>query len=229
MDRKRLLVVDDEPQIGELLFQVFDSQYDVLTARSGEEAIKRAVTEQPHCILMDVMMPQMGGFVLCEILKSIKQTQLIPILMVSSKPRKEVWGLAQEIGAFDYVEKPFSINRICTAVHRALNEAPTERRRAPRIKMKIPIIVRGKNALQRDFEVFSETEDVSQVGALIQLPFLIPIGTRVELSQAYFPPFDKIALTTRARIVWNNQEGDSGPYLHGLEYLSPATHWVAVQ
>jgi len=133
------------------------------------------------------------------------------------------------MGAFDYVEKPFSIDRIYTAVHRALNEAPTERRRTPRVKMKIPIIVRGKNALWQDFEVSSETEDVSQVGALIQLPFLIPVGSHVELSRAYSPAFDKVALTTRARIVWNDKEGDSGPYLHGLEFLNPATHWVAMQ
>ncbi len=225
-DRKRVLVVDDEPQIGELISEALSNEFDVVTARSGEEAIRRAVLEHPNCILMDVMMPQMGGFMLCEILKSIKQTRLIPILIVSAKPRQEVWSMAQEMGALDYIEKPFTISAIADAVHRAMTVAPVERRRTPRVKMKLPILLRGKDAQGREFEIHSETEDVSRFGALVRLPVRIHVGEVVELQQDSFPGVHMEAIKTRARVVWNDSEGTIGPYRHGLEFLEATGSWV---
>lgn len=229
MGKKRLLVVDDEPQIGDMLSEALTDRFDVLTARTGEEAIKKAILNHPSCILMDVMMPEMGGFILCEILKSLRQTQLIPILLVSAKPRHEVWDMAQEMGVFDYIEKPFSIENLAKVIDRALREAPIERRKTPRVRIKIPIVVRGKDGLEREFEAWSDTEDVSQFGALVRLPMRVPVGSQVEVRQAYFPGQDKDSIVTTARVIWNDEEEAVGPYRHGLEFLSPSSHWVIKQ
>jgi CheY-like chemotaxis protein len=229
MDRKRLLVVDDEAQIVEMIGTAFEDRYDIMTAASGEEAIRRAVLDHPSCILMDVMMPQMGGFVLLEILKSIDQTKLIPVVMVSAKPRHETWDLAQEMGAMDYVEKPFTIERISEAVTKAIEIAPIERRRTPRVKIKIPIIVRGRDAFGKEFEMHSETEDVSRFGALVRLPIPVLVGERVEICQVYFQEHEHAREWTPARVVWHLEEGAIGPHRHGLEFLSPSSSWVVRQ
>lgn len=226
MEKKRLLVVDDEPHIAALLEEAFSEEFEVMTAKSGEEAIRKAVLDRPCCILMDVMMPQMGGFMLCEILKSIKQTRLIPIVMVSAKPRHEVWETAKELGALDFIEKPFSLATVSEVVHRAITTAPIERRRTPRVRIKIPIIVRGRDAHQREFEVNSETEDVSRLGALVRLPRRIPVGEIVELSQATFSVPSASLPSAKARVVWNDPEGILGPFRHGMEFLDPSNSWV---
>jgi DNA-binding response OmpR family regulator len=229
MDKRRLLVVDDEPQIRRLVSEAFAAQYEVFTAGTGEEAIRRAVLDRPNCILMDVMMPQMGGFMLCEIFKSMRQTKLIPIILMSGKPRQMVWPMAQEMGILDYVEKPFSIERMSNSLKRALRESPVERRRAPRVTMKIPIIVKGTDESGSDFEVGGETGDVSRLGALVRLPVRVPVGGLIEIRQAGIPSSGTPSLLTEARVAWNDQVKPSGPFLHGCEFSSASSEWIIVQ
>ena len=229
MERKKLLVVDDEPRITSLLYETFSPQFDVITAQSGEEAIKRAILDHPHCILMDVMMPQMGGFMLCDILKSIKQTKLIPILMVTGKPRQEFWPMAQEMGALDYIEKPFTIEQISTAVKHALKVAPIERRRCHRVRVRVPVFIRRKDIHGQPMELHSETENVSQMGAMVRLPIQLTVGEETEIRQGCLPEDDNTANTVHARIIWNDAEEDAGSFRHGMELLSPATQWTVRQ
>lgn len=226
MDNKRLLVVDEEPQIVESLLKTFAPQYEVLVARSGEEAIRRAVLDHPNCILLDIMMPQLGGFMLCEILKSIKQTKLIPILFMGAKPRHEVWATAQELGALDYLEKPFTIAKISDAVTCAMQVAPVERRRSPRVNMRVPITVRGKDIHGNKIEVAAETVDVTRYGALMRLPVQIAVGQEVEICQAFLPESGDVAVRTMARVAWTDEEGVIGPFWHGLEFVDPSSQWT---
>ncbi|MDD5542121.1 MAG: response regulator [Acidobacteriia bacterium] len=225
MTQKKILVVDDEEPIRALLDETLSENYQVLTARSGEEAIRRAVLEQPNCIFLDVMLPQMGGFMLCEILKSIKPTRLIPIVMMSAKPRRDVWPLVQELGAFEFVEKPFTIDEIRKTVERTLALAPVERRRAQRVRMKIHVLIRGYSYGEK-FEVRSDTEDVSRFGALVPLPFKIPVGDLILIRQSFDPYGGIQPDATEARVVWNEGEGGLGPYRHGLEFLRTSPQLV---
>lgn len=223
-----MLIVDDDPQVGSLLSAALSNEYEVLSAKSGEEAIKKAVINRPHCIILDVMMPEMGGFMVCEILKSLKQTQLIPILVLSGKSRKELLPVALEMGALECIEKPFSIAQISASVNRALKVAPVERRRTPRVKMKIPIIIRGKDIFENDFEVCSNTEDVGRFGALVSLPVQVQVGDTVELRPMAYHSQDKGSTISQARVVWGD-DGIMGDYRYGLEFTTPAAHWVIQQ
>jgi CheY-like chemotaxis protein len=225
MDKKRVLVVDDESDVRQLLSRTLADEFEVLTARSGEEGIKKAVLEHPQCILVDIMMPQMGGFILCDILKSMKQTKLIPIVVVSGKPQGEAQATAKEMGAVEYVEKPFSSKEISGAIHRAMNTVPANRRKNPRSKMRVPLVVRRKDLSQREFEVISTTEDVSQFGALVQLPLQLPVGEEVEIHQVVLGVHDD-TIRTHARVVWNDPADTVAPYRHGLEFLNPPPEWV---
>jgi DNA-binding response OmpR family regulator len=230
MDRKRLLVVDGESRVGDLIHKTFSPHFDVMLARSGNEAIRRAVLDHPNCLLLDVAMPQMSTFMLCEILKSISQTKRIPILLMGAKPREAVWGMAKEMGAMDYIEPPFSVEKISKSVEVALEAATLERRRAPRVSMKIPIVIRSKDSLDHHYEVRAETVDVSRTGALMRLPVRIPVGELVEICQFDAARPGRRFPSARARVVWNDDDEIIGPNCHGFEFVgASATTFVHKQ
>lgn len=103
----RLLIVDDEPSNIRLLASIFDDNYEILFATSGSQAIEMAAKEQPDLILLDVMMPEMSGYEVCRLLKADLLTQTIPVIFVTSHSdvKDEILGL--EMGAADYISKPF--------------------------------------------------------------------------------------------------------------------------
>jgi diguanylate cyclase (GGDEF)-like protein len=103
----RLLIVDDDPSNIRLLASIFDENYEILFATSGFQALQIAVKEQPDLILLDVMMPEMDGYEVCRLLKADLLTQAIPVIFVTahSEVKDEILGL--EVGAADYISKPF--------------------------------------------------------------------------------------------------------------------------
>ena len=105
---RRVLVVDDDREIVEMTRMILESGgYQVISAVSGEEAIREAVGSHPHLILLDINMPGMDGWETLKILKVDEGTREIPVAMFSIKPevRDKLQGLKQ--GAFDYITKPF--------------------------------------------------------------------------------------------------------------------------
>jgi CheY-like chemotaxis protein len=225
MDKKKLLVIDEDPAVRDLLSEALASQYDVLATRSVEEAIREATFDHPNCVLMEMELPQKGTPMLCKILKSMKETEAIPIVLTGKNPRDACWITATEMGAFEYIEKPFTIEGISTIIKTAMELPPIERRRSRRMSLKIPFVIRGKDTFNRDFEVSSITEGVSQHGLLVRLPVRIPVGEEVEVFQTEPNASEGVAILTRGRVVWNDSDGIRGPYWHGLEFLSRSNQW----
>ena len=106
--KNKLLLVDDEPinirQIGHLL----ESDYDIVVATSGQQALDIAnKMPQPELILLDVLMPEMDGYVVCQKLKSHPKTGHIPVIFLTSNHKEEDESKGLELGAVDYIIKPF--------------------------------------------------------------------------------------------------------------------------
>ena len=117
MARKKVLVVDDERDISDIVaFNLRREQYDVLTALDGESALVVAQREQPDLILLDLMLPGMGGLEVCRRLRAEPRTSQIPIVMLTAKGEETdaIVGLAQ--GADDYVRKPFGVKELMARV-----------------------------------------------------------------------------------------------------------------
>ena len=110
--KAKVLIVDDESINIELLCDIFADDYDILTATDGATALELAGSKIPDVILLDVMMPTMDGFEVCRQLKSSRLTQTIPVIFITGKDSvaDEMQGL--ELGAADYVTKPFSPPKI---------------------------------------------------------------------------------------------------------------------
>ena len=104
----RILVVDDEPDAVELLQEFLEAKgYEVLTATSGEEALRTVREERPHLILLDVRMPGMNGL---EVLRHVRQIdQEAGVIMVTAVSEEETGREALALGAFDYIVKPLDL------------------------------------------------------------------------------------------------------------------------
>lgn len=227
MNKKRLLVVDEDPQVRDSLSDAFASEFDVLATRSLEEAIREATFNRPNCVVLDMDLAESGATLLCKILKSMKDTQSTPLILRGMKSRQEGWEVAKEMGAYDYLEKSLSPDQVLESVRRALSLPPVERRRSHRLLLRIPFVIRGKDNYDRDFELSSVTEGVSEHGLLVRLPARIPVGEEVEVFQSEPDDPDRVAILTRARVVWNDAAGVRGPYWHGLEFLKASPAWTS--
>jgi DNA-binding response OmpR family regulator len=122
MKKGKILVVDDEVNITQILqFSIGAEGFDVLTAQNGEEAIEKARREQPDLIILDIMMPKIDGYEACRILKANPLTRNIPVVLLTAKGREIDKRLGFEVGATDYIVKPFSPNKLIERIHRLLS------------------------------------------------------------------------------------------------------------
>lgn len=121
MNSRTILVVDDEPDLLKLLvFNLEKEGYTVQTADSGPEAIACALHSPPDLLILDVMLPEMDGLEVCRRLRSVEQTATIPILMLSARREELDKVLGLELGADDYMVKPFSVRELIARIRAML-------------------------------------------------------------------------------------------------------------
>ncbi len=120
--KKRILIVDDNPRILTLIREALEEEgFMVMTAASSNEAVRKAKTSLPELILLDIMLPGIGGWEICRVLKNNIETKSIPIIIMtgtSVHPDDKIRGL--EIGAFDYITKPFHSGELVARVKAVL-------------------------------------------------------------------------------------------------------------
>ena len=105
----RVLVVEDERDVAELLrYNLTKDGYDVVLAATGADAVKQAHEAHPDVVLLDIMVPQLNGWEICRRLKQDAETRAIPVIMVTGRVEEGDKVLGFEVGADDYVTKPFS-------------------------------------------------------------------------------------------------------------------------
>jgi two-component system phosphate regulon response regulator PhoB len=135
--KPKILVVDDEPDAVELIeFNLKSAGYDVLTAGDGEEALKKARAVLPQLIILDLMLPEVDGMEVCKILRRDPRTQGVPIIMVTAKAAEIDRVLGLELGADDYVTKPFSPRELVLRVKRLLRSGQAAEEKSDRIEYK---------------------------------------------------------------------------------------------
>lgn len=117
MPAKRILIVEDEPDIRKLVhYNLTQERFSVLEAEDGEEALKIVQGEKPHLIILDLMLPGLSGLELCRIVRKHAETAQIPILMLTAKAGEADRVVGLEMGADDYLAKPFSPRELVARV-----------------------------------------------------------------------------------------------------------------
>jgi len=116
--KKKILIVDDEPDIVETLKFLIESEgFESIIAMDGEEALRKAKEENPDVMILDVMLPKINGYKVCRLLKFDNKYKHIPILMVTARSQEEDKVIGEETGADEYITKPFDINELLQKIH----------------------------------------------------------------------------------------------------------------
>jgi len=117
--KKRILLIDDQPDFVELIkLRLEANQYEVLTAWDGQEGFKKALSEQPDLIFLDVMLPQKDGFEVLLELQHHEQTRRIPVIMLTAKAESHSILHSQKLGAADYLIKPVDSQELLAVIQR---------------------------------------------------------------------------------------------------------------
>ena len=160
--KRTILIVDDEkPIVDILVYNLQKEGYDTLEARDGEEGLRLALEKKPNLILLDIMLPKMDGLAVC---KRIRHSLNVPILMLSAKDEEIDKILGLELGADDYVTKPFSVRELMARIKANLrkldmssveNNSETTKKKVEEDTNKIEVKVRGEviDLTLREFEV----------------------------------------------------------------------------
>ncbi|MDR1247033.1 MAG: response regulator transcription factor [Clostridiales Family XIII bacterium] len=114
MDTKKVLIVEDEKSISDIIqFNLKKEGFEVDTAYDGESGLEKALAGKPDLILLDVMLPHIDGFEIC---KKVRETSAVPILMLTAKEEEVDKVLGLELGADDYITKPFGMRELIARI-----------------------------------------------------------------------------------------------------------------
>jgi EAL domain-containing protein (putative c-di-GMP-specific phosphodiesterase class I)/DNA-binding response OmpR family regulator len=123
MASEKILIVDDDEDVLLIVQTILDnSGYSVVPARNGREGVEKAIESSPDLILLDVMMPELSGWEVCTTLKSAPETRQIPIAMLTVKSEIRDLITGMQVGADDYITKPFTRKKLLSTVRRLLDE-----------------------------------------------------------------------------------------------------------
>ncbi len=123
MAAEKILIVDDDEDVLLIVQTILDNAgYTALLARNGREGVEKAIEGKPDLILLDVMMPELSGWEVCTTLKSAPETRQIPIAMLTVKAEIRDLITGMQVGADDYITKPFTRKKLLSTVRRLLDE-----------------------------------------------------------------------------------------------------------
>lgn len=127
MPGRKILIVEDEPDIRKLVhYNLTQEHFKVLEAEDGEKALKIVQRERPHLIILDLMLPGLSGLELCRSLRERTETAHLPILMLTAKAGEADRVVGLEMGADDYLTKPFSPRELVARVKAILRRTETQ-------------------------------------------------------------------------------------------------------
>ena len=145
MANESILVVDDEEDVLELVrYNLDKSGYQVETASSGEEALTKARRKLPDLLILDLMLPGMDGLEVCKKLKNDAKTEGLPIIVLTAKGEETDIVTGLELGADDYVTKPFSPKVLIARVRRILRRAVSREVEKPPIRIRDLVMDPGR-------------------------------------------------------------------------------------
>lgn len=124
MEQRKVLVIEDDPHIVDILkFNLVKDGYNVLIATDGQTGLDLALSENPDLILLDIMLPKMDGFEVC---RKIREQSSTPIIMLTAREEEVDKILGLELGADDYMTKPFSIRELAARVKANLRRSSSD-------------------------------------------------------------------------------------------------------
>lgn len=160
----KILLVDDEPDILEIVgYNLTNAGYQVITAENGLEAVKKAKKEQPHLIIMDVMMPEMDGIEACELIRKIPDLKDVVITFLTARGEDYSQVAGFDAGADDYITKPIKPKVLISKIKALLRRFKEDEKDSVKVgnlvidRDEYKIILKGKEIIlpRKEFELLS--------------------------------------------------------------------------
>jgi two-component system, OmpR family, alkaline phosphatase synthesis response regulator PhoP len=124
IDRKKVLIADDEPGVRQLVSKILSRDYSVIEARDGEEAVNLVRIHKPNIVIMDMMMPKMDGLTACYAIKKDSSTKNIPVIMLTAIDQELNKRLSTTVmGVNKYMTKPFNAQELLEVLKQMLENA----------------------------------------------------------------------------------------------------------
>lgn len=135
--QRTILIVDDSPHNIELISELFKNSYNILTAQSGKEALKvMGENDSIDAVLLDILMPEMDGYQVLEIMQKDERLKFIPVIVITSDRDTEAEYKAFELGAVDFICRPFNIKTVEKRVNSVIRQLELDNVRAENLKLK---------------------------------------------------------------------------------------------
>ncbi|HVI42751.1 MAG TPA: response regulator, partial [Anaerovoracaceae bacterium] len=132
MFQKKILLIDDSDFFAKYIREVLEAaDYIVIHANKGEDGLRMVRVEKPDLVLLDVIMPDIDGFEICRILRDAESNNLMPIIMLTSQDNQDDKLMGLELGADDYITKPFNNRELLSRVKNTLKRIERNRGASP--------------------------------------------------------------------------------------------------
>jgi len=217
----KLLVVDDDPRIRNLIRLRMQSDYEVIDTGNPELALGLALEHKPAAILLDLMMPEFSGFELCQSLHSLRYTSGIPIFVVTGESGNRFRDQCSQLGASGYFEKPIDFTKLKQTLEETLRNKTPQRNESLRIKIQVPLRLTGKDRHGVSFEETTTTEDVSVDGFLCVC--MSPITQDTEVGVYLTVPQEHFV--GRARVARRDSSGKTWQKFD-FQFCEKMNEWV---
>ncbi|HUH52113.1 MAG TPA: response regulator transcription factor [Flavobacterium sp.] len=163
----KILLVDDEPDILEIVrYNLMQEGYKVITAQNGKQAVKKAIKERPHLIIMDVMMPEMDGIEACEIIRKTPELSDVIITFLTARAEEYSQIAGFEVGADDYITKPIKPKVLTSKVKALL-------RRLKEDKQQEVINIAGMEINREQYKILRDGEEITLPKKEFELLYLL--------------------------------------------------------
>ena len=178
----KILIVDDDEATLKLMRIRLSEAYEAICTRDPEQALGLALEHKPDAILLDLMMPKLSGFELCQSLRSLSYTSTIPIIVITGELDAKYKEHCANLGAVGYFEKPLDFDQLKRTLTAQIESNRPEHRVHVRVRMRLALKLQGTDASGRKFEEMTTTENVSAAGFLCNCMSALVKGTIVEVT-----------------------------------------------
>lgn len=173
---EKLLVMDDDEALRRLMRLELSDTYEIIDSGNPEQGLALALEHRPSAILLDLRMPTYSGYELCQTLASFSRTQMIPIIVVSGEAGAQTKEYCRQLGATDYFEKPIEFEALRACLRQVVKTREHAPRSEVRVRLRVPLKLRGIDRHGKPFEGDAMTENVSMSGFLCTFSVDLAVG-----------------------------------------------------
>jgi CheY-like chemotaxis protein len=177
----KILVVDDDEALRRLMRLELSDTYEIIDSGEPEQGLALALEHKPDAILLDLRMPKYSGYELCQTFTTFSRTQKIPVIIVSGEAGGQTKEHCKQLGAAGYCEKPIDFEALRAQLSQLIKARRYIPRAEVRVRLRVPLKLRGMDLHGKTFEEATETENVSLSGFLCGCATPLLVGSEVDV------------------------------------------------